>query len=61
MLESYNEVLSIDDVCNILGIGRNFAYDLLHAGVIPNKQIRKKFIIPKLGIINYLKKISEVA
>ena len=58
MLAKYDDVLSIDDVCEILHIGKNTAYKLLGANEIPNRKIRRKYIIPKIGMINYLNKIS---
>ena len=58
MLEEYKDVLTIDDVCHILRIGRNKAYQMLKTGEIPNKKKRHKYIIPKQGVIRYLKLIS---
>ena len=58
MLAKYDDVLSIDDVCEILHIGKNTAYKLLGSNEIPNRKIRRKYIIPKIGMINYLNKIS---
>ena len=59
MLEEYNEVLTVDDICKILGIGRNLTYQMLQGGEIPAKKIRRKYIIPKQSIINYLTAISQ--
>lgn len=59
MLENYGDVLTIIDVCDILNIGRNSAYKMLQDGEIPNKQVRRKYIIPKQGVINYLTSISQ--
>lgn len=59
MLENYGDVLTIIDVCDILNIGRNSAYKMLKDGEIPNKQVRRKYIIPKQGVINYLTSISQ--
>lgn len=54
MLEKYKDVLTVDDICDILHIGRNLAYDLLQAKEIPNKKVRNKYIIPKSNFIKYL-------
>ena len=59
MLEKYDEVLSVDDVCEILHFGRNKVYEMLQNGDIPNKKIRRRYIIPKRGLINFLKYIEK--
>lgn len=61
MLNSYKDVLKIEDLMCILRVGRNTAYQLLRAGIIPNRKIGNKFIIPKVGVINYLTDISQIA
>ncbi len=58
ILEEYNDVLNINDLMEILHIGRNTAYLFLQSGEIPNKKIRNKYIIPKIGLENYLKNIA---
>ena len=35
MPDSYNELLTIDELCKVLQIGRNTAYQLLNPGFIP--------------------------
>ena len=59
MLEKYDDVLSVSDVCSILHIGKNLAYTILRNNEIPNKQIRRKYIIPKQGVIDYLQHIGQ--
>lgn len=58
-LEKYPDVLSIEDICTIMRIGRNNAYKLLQKNEIPNRKIKRKYIIPKMGLINYLNRISS--
>lgn len=55
MLEKYNDILTVNDVCDILNMGRNSIYDLLQSKEIPNKKIKNKYIIPKDNLIEYLK------
>ena len=56
MLEKYRDVLTVGELCEILRICRNTAYKLLRSQQIPNKRIgNKKYIIPKLGVIQYIK------
>ena len=60
MLETYSDILSVDDICKIFNIGRNTAYIFLKDGIIPSVKIRHKYFIPKTGVINYLNKISSI-
>lgn len=54
MLERYDDVLTVNDICNILHIGRNTAYQMLRNGDIKCKRTRGKYIIPKFRVIEYL-------
>ena len=55
VLDKYKDVLSIDDLCEILHIGKNTAYNMLKSQQIPCRRIgNKKYIIPKEGVISYL-------
>ena len=58
MLENYKDVLTVNDLMEILHIGRNTAYTYLQNGEIPSKKIRRKYIIPKIGVENYLRNIT---
>lgn len=51
----YPEVISIDNLQEILHIGRNAAYSLLKEGKIKTIKVGKKYIIPKKSIIEFLK------
>lgn len=57
MLDSYEDVLTVNDICKILRIGKNSAYDLLKNGTIPCKKLRSKYIIPKVKVIDFLQAI----
>lgn len=54
ILDSYSDVLTVNDVMNILHIGRNKAYELLRSKVIPSIKIGKKYVIPKNLMIEFL-------
>lgn len=54
MLEKYQEVLSVDELCAILRIGKCTAYDLLKSGVISNRKYGKKYFIAKESVIRFL-------
>lgn len=59
MLEQYNEILTIDDLCEILMIGRNLAYRLLAEKKIRAFRIGKKWEITKASVENYLAENSH--
>lgn len=61
MLNNYKDILSVQDVMEILQVGRNTAYEYIRSGEIPNKKVGNKYIIPKIGLENYLKNISNEA
>lgn len=54
MLEQYEDVLTIEDLREILNIGRGAVYDLLNRGVIPALRIGRNWKIPKAAVIEYL-------
>jgi len=54
LLENYSDVLTVDDVMEILHIGKNNTYRLLKDGTIKNLRIGNKFRVPKLAMIEYL-------
>ena len=47
MLEKYGDVLTVQDVCEILMIGRNRVYELLGNGALKGFRIGKTWKIPK--------------
>ncbi len=59
MLEQYNEILTIDELCEILMIGKNLAYRLLSENKIKAFRIGKKWKITKTSVENYLKENSR--
>lgn len=58
MLDNYNDLLTIDDLCEVLAIGKNTAYSLLNSNNLQAFRIGKSWKIPKQGVINYIKKQS---
>lgn len=56
MIDQYNDVLTVADLQEILGIGRNMAYSLLQSGTIAGFRIgQKKWRIPKTAVLDFLK------
>ena len=54
MLEQYEDVLTVTELQEILGVGRNKVYSLLQSGAIPSIRIGKKWRVPKVAILHYL-------
>lgn len=53
-LFEYPDVITIKELMEILGIGRNKAYELLKSGKIVSFKEGKKYIIPKKSVLIYL-------
>lgn len=54
MYDNYNDILSIEDVCNILGIGKNTAYNLLATGELTGFKIGRIWKITKQNLQDYV-------
>lgn len=54
LLEGIKDILSPQDLYNILPIGKNNIYKLLNDGDIKNIRVGRKIIIPKQYLIEYL-------
>ena len=54
MFNSYPDVLSVKQLCEILNIGKNTAYRLLQSGEIKSIKIGKVYKIPKKEVRRYL-------
>ena len=55
MLDEYGDVLNIEDLQEILSIGRNTAYTMLQQGIIPAVRVgQKKWRISKQAVIQFL-------
>ena len=54
MFNSYPDVLSVKQLCEILDIGKNTAYRLLQSGEIKSIKIGKVYKIPKKEVRKYL-------
>jgi len=54
MLENYDDILTIEDLCSILVIGKNWVYRLLAEKKIAAFKIGRNWKIPKKAVINYI-------
>ena len=58
MFNSYPDVLSVKQLCEILDIGKNTAYRLLQSGEIKSIKIGKVYKIPKKYVKEYISKTN---
>ena len=54
MFSEYPDVVSVEDLCVMLSIGKNTAYNLLHEQQIESVRVGRQFRIPKLSVERYL-------
>ena len=53
-LKDYGDIMTVKDVQDFLGIGKNTVYDLLHNGVLKYKKIGGKYLITKRSVIEFI-------
>lgn len=54
MFDAYDDVVPVEDLMEMLDIGRNKAYELLKSGQIKCFKVGKSYRIPKICIQNYV-------
>ena len=54
MLNDYPDILTVEQLAQILGIGINAAYKLVNAGTIGCRRIGKTIRIPKVCVTDYI-------
>lgn len=55
MFDEYSDMLTIDELCEMLRIGRNKAYDLLRSGKVSGFHDGRLWMIPKEAVISYIR------
>ena len=53
------ELLTIEQLCQILQIGKNTAYKLLHTGEIKGFRVGRSWKIPRDSVIEYVSNQSK--
>ena len=56
MFNKYNDILTVDELCEVLNIGKNTAYKLLKNGDIKSIKIGRIYKIPKKNVKKYMLK-----
>ena len=54
MFKNYPDVITVEDLMEMLHIGKSSAYKLLHNNQIRHVRSGKKYIIPKQSVIAFL-------
>lgn len=54
MFEEYKDVIRVEDMMEMLKVGKNRAYDLLNSGKIKAFRIGNIYKIPKKSVIEYI-------
>ena len=49
------EVLNVDQVAELLGLGRNTVYDAANRGEIPHRRVGKRLIFSREAVMEWLK------
>ena len=57
MFDTYKDVLTVDEVCTALHIGKNSVYKLLQMGALQSIKIGRKYIIPKILFNDFISKL----
>ena len=57
ILDDYPDVMSIDEMCRALSIGKKTGYKLLQTGQIRFLKIGRAYRIPKINLLEYLQVI----
>lgn len=61
MLNEYSEILTVEDVMEILNIGKNAAYDLFRSGDIKCFRLKNRWKVPKQAVIDYINNQSKLS
>lgn len=61
MFEQYNDLVTVEELCEMLFIGKNAAYKLLSSGQLKAFRYNRVWKVPKQGVIEYVLKESNLA
>lgn len=61
MFNEYSDLVTVEDLCEMLFIGKNAAYKLLSSGQLKAFRYNRIWKIPKQGVIEYIKNQSKLA
>ena len=59
MFNEYSDLVNVEELCEMLSIGKNAAYTLLASGELSAFRFNRTWKIPKLSVIDYIIKQSN--
>lgn len=60
MFNGFSDIMTVDEMCQALRIGRNKAYDILKNKKIKSIRIGRKYLIPKISVQEYILKNIQI-
>ena len=54
MLEKYPDILTVEEVCEILRVGKRSVYEMIRKGELPARKMGRVHRISKKGLIAYV-------
>lgn len=60
MLEMYDDLLTTEEACEALKVGKNALYELLSSGKLKGYRNGRVWRIPKLAVVEYIKVQSKL-
>lgn len=57
MLETCDDFLTVEELCELLKIGHNAAYTLLHSGKLKAFRNGRVWRVPKQSVIDYIRQL----
>jgi excisionase family DNA binding protein len=60
MFNEYSDIVTVDNLCEMLSIGKNTAYTLLNTGAIKSLHYGRVWKIPKQAVINFVLENSRI-
>ena len=51
-------ILTVDDVCAVLRIGRNSTYELLRSGRLESIRVGKRYRVPRHMMLRFLEEVA---
>jgi len=59
MFKEYKDIVTVKELAEMLCIGRNTAYELVRANIIPNIKIGRQVRISKEAVIEYVSRQNK--
>jgi excisionase family DNA binding protein len=53
-LKDYPDVLTVKQLAQVLGVGKNTAYELVRVNAVSHLKVGRKYLIPKRCVVDYL-------